>query len=178
MDIEDYWQKALKQTEIVRPRIQPLLSHKETHLPYIFLAESVINVGDTVVREGEVVVEKPSIILPSNYPQLEGFDTEEDTSFHPEMMTNFLLIRGIRFPSYKYNNRTYSLEIREGRLKAAIEEYSRKLQSEENVSTGLVIGPEDCWQFSVLIFVGSQVLKTADQDIKKLLDDYKKRYDD
>ena len=41
-------------------------------------------------------------------------------------------------------------------------------------ATGLFIGPEDCWQFSVLIFVCSQILKSAEGDIQKLLDQYKK----
>ena len=177
MDLQDYWEKALKYTEIIRPRIQHLLVDRPTHLPYIFLAESTVNVGDTVVRKGEVVVEKPSIILPPHHPQLEGFESEHGANFDQNSLTTFLLVRGVRFPSFKYNNKTYSLDVREGRLKAAIEKFSRKLEREENVNSGLIVGPEDCWQLSILIFVCRQVVKSADQDIQKLLDEYKKRDD-
>ena len=85
------------------------------------------------------------------------------------MITNFFLVRGIEFPSLKYNNKTYSLDIFEGRLSRAIEKYTQELQKEENVTSGLIIGPEDCWQFSVLIFICMQIVRSADNDIKSFM---------
>lgn len=169
MNIEETWEKALKHTEIIRPRVKPLDTYKTTYLPYIFLAESSVNVGDCVVRKGEVRVEKPSILLPPGSPQLDGFDFEDVSSHRQEMITNFFLVRGIEFPSLKYNNKTYSLDIFEDRLSRAIEQYTHELQKEENVISGLIIGPEDCWQFSVLIFVCMQIVRSADNDIKSLM---------
>ncbi len=169
MDIEKAWEKALKYTEIIRPRVEPLNTFKTTHLPYVFLAESSVNEGDCVVRKGEVLVEKPSIILPPDSPQLEGFDFEDVSRRQQDMIINFFLVRGIGFPSLKYNNKTYSLDISEGRLSKAIKKYSHELQKAENVTSGLVIGPEDCWQFSVLIFVCMQILRSTDNDIKNLM---------
>jgi len=175
MDIQEHWDKALKNTEVIRPRVQPLSTAAATHLPYIFLAESSINIGDTVVRKGEMLVEQPSIILPSDLPQFEGLDPEGQKHWNMDTLTNFLFVRGIRFPSMKYSNKTHSLDIWEGKLKAAIRHHLRELEKQENVSTGLVIGPEDCWQFSVLLFVASQVIKQAEGDIQRLLDSYKKK---
>ena len=169
MDIEKTWERALKYTEIIRPRVKPLDTSKTTHLPYIFLAESSINLGDCVVRKGEVLVEKPLILLPPGLPQLDGFDFRDASRQQEEMITNFFLVRGIEFPSLKYNNKTYSLDIFEGRLSRAIKEYTQELQKEENVTSGLIIGPEDCWQFSVLIFICTQILRSADNDIKSFM---------
>lgn len=166
MDIEKTWEKALKYTEIIRPRVKPLDTVKTTHLPYIFLAESSVNEGDCVVRKGETLVEKPTLLLPPGSPQLDGFDFRDASKQHQEMITNFFLVRGIEFPSLKYNNKTYSLDIFEGRLSQAIEQYTQELQKEENVTAGLIIGPEDCWQFSVLIFICTQIVRSADNDIK------------
>jgi hypothetical protein len=177
MDIQDSWEKALKQTEIIRPRVQPLFTFEATHLPYIFLAESILNMGDTVVRKGEIVVEKPAIVLPNHLPQFEGFEFEKDFPSKEDFLTTFFLVRGIKFPSLKYNNKTESLDIHEGRLKQAIEQYTHELQKKEDVATGLVIGPEDCWQFSVLIFICSQIMRQADGDIKKLFDKFLKDRD-
>ncbi len=174
MGVQDSWEKALKTTEVIRPRIHPLMTFEATQLPYIFLAESAINRGDTVVRKGEIRVEKPSIILPSNLPQFEGFDFEKESTLEQDFLTTFFLVRGIRFPSLKYNNRTESLDIHEGKLQQAIDFYSRELQKKEDVATGLVIGPEDCWQYSVLIFICGQVIRQADGDIKRLLERFKK----
>jgi hypothetical protein len=173
MDIHDSWEKALKTTEIIRPRVQPLQTFEATQIPYIFLAESVVNQGDTVVRKGEVTVDKPSIILPPNLPQFEGFEFDKQFSGVEDYLTTFLLVRGIRFPSMKYENKINSLDIREEKLSKAVEFFSHVLQREENISTGLVIGPEDCWQFSVLIFICSQITRSAEGDIRKLFDRFR-----
>ncbi len=175
MDIYEAWHKALQHTEIIRTRVQSLLTFQDTHVPYILLSESSINHGDTVVRNGQVVVEKPSLILPPHIPQLKGFEFEENFSGIEEGFLNFLLVRGISLPSLKYNNTTYSLDIFEGKLSDAIKHHQELLQRQENVTTGLLACPEDCWQFSVLIFICAQITKNANTDIRKLLDEYKKR---
>ncbi len=175
MHIQDAWEKALKTTTVIRPRVQPLEIYSETKLPYIFLAESTVNSGDTVVRRGEIVVEKPSLVLPFNAPQFIGFDFEESMNINEDLLINFFLVRGVSFPSLKYNNQVNTLDVREGRLSSAIEHYKSRMQSEENVHTGLVTGKEDVWQLAVLIFICQQVAKNADHDFKRLFDDYQKR---
>jgi hypothetical protein len=175
MDITERWEKALKKTEIMRGRLHPLLTFKTTELPYIFLAESAVNVGDSIVRKGKVFVERPSIVLPENLPHFDGFDFDEELKLNENTVINFLLVRGVRFPSYTYNNKTDSLEVYEGSLRKAIDHFSNKMQKKEDVHTGLIIGPEDCWQFSVIIFICTMVAKSASSDIKHLLDDFHKR---
>ena len=175
MNIQDAWEKAVKKTEVVRPRVQPLSTFSATQLPYICLSESSVNPGDTAVRKGEVIVEKPSIVLPMNMPHFEGFNFEEDMQVNEDFLNSFFLVRGISFPSLKYNNRQQSLEVYEGPLSRAAEHYKSELQKAENVHSGLVLGPEDCWQFSVLIFVGGQITKSAEGDLKRLLDDFRGR---
>lgn len=172
MNIHDYWEKALKHTEVIRPRVQPLSIYASTQMPYVFLAESSVNSGDTVVRKGEIAVEKPSLILPSDMPQLEGFEAEDKSAWNVEGMINFLFVRGVRFPSFKYNNKIHQLDVYEGKLQKAIDHYQKILQEKENVTTGLVMGPEDCWQFSILIFVAFQANRQAETDFRRLLDDF------
>ncbi len=175
MNMYDAWVKALKNTEIVRSRIKSLLTDSDTVMPYVFLAESTINPGDTVVRKGEVVIQKPSLVLPPNVPRFQGFNFEEELEGDEESIVNFLLIRGISIPSYQYNNKTQSLDVFEGRLSKAIAHYKDILQQEENVRTGLIIGLEESWQFSILLYNCSQVIKNADYDIQKLLNDFRKK---
>lgn len=175
MDIQERWEKALKKTEILRPRVRPLNTFAATHVPYFLLSESQVNPGDTVVRKGEVVVEKPAIVLPFNLPQFEGFEFEEDMRTPEDMIMNFFLVRGVTFPSMKYNNRTDSIQVYEGGLSKAIDHYLKVLQQSEDVSTGLVAGPDDAWQFSTLIFTAGQIMRSADGDIRSLMDDYRKK---
>lgn len=175
MNIQESWEKALKKTEIIRARVQGLLAHSATNLPYIFLSESSINIGDTVVRKGEIIVDKPSLVLPLASPQFEGFDFDKEPHINEGMLTNFLLVRGVTFPSLNYNNKTYSVDVFEGGLKKAIQQNLDKLQRQEDVHTGLITGLEDCWQFSVLIFICTQVVRSAETDVKKLLEELKRR---
>lgn len=169
MSLENYWKKALSETEVIRSRVQSLSSFEATKVPYIFLAESSINIGDTVVRKGELLVERPSLIVPPNNPQFNGFDFQETTGVDSDSFINFLLIRGVSLPSLKYDNQVSSLDVYEGSLSEAIKHYENDLQRTENVSTGLIKGPEDVWQFSLLIFIGSQIIKNAEMDFKSLL---------
>ena len=173
MDINQAWNKAFRETEIIRYRVQSLMTFKDTLIPYIVLSESSINVGDTIVRSGEVLVERPSLILPPNNPQLKGFDLEMDTVLKNDSFINFLLIRGISLPSLKYDNQTHELNVHEDRLSNAIHYYHNKLLKEENVHSGLIVGPEDCWQLSVFIYTCTQIVRNSQEDIKKLLKKYK-----
>ena len=174
MDFEKAWNTALQQTEIIRSRVAALQTGKDTRVPYVLLAESSINAGDTVVRKGEVIVDKPALILPPNNPQFKGFDLDDLDAFNEASMINFLLIRGVSWPSFNYDNQTHSLNVFEGGLSSAIKFYNKELQQQENVHTGLIKGPEEYWQFSILIFICSQVAKNANLDIQKLLERHKK----
>jgi hypothetical protein len=179
MDIYNYWTQALKKTEIVRPRVQAFLAQEDTLVPYIMLSESSVNLGDTVVRKGEVLVQKPALFLPPASPQLDGFEfsafeeDDSDASFKKDAFLNFLLVRGVTLPSMKYNNTTNSLEVFDGDLPKAVGHFGNLLQRQENVATGLIVGPEEGWQFSVLVYICSQVARNADADIRNLLKDFK-----
>ena len=175
MNIQESFEKALKETEIIRSRILSLQTFSDTHVPYILLSASSINQGDTVVRKGEVVVQKPSLILPPNIPQFEGFNMQEEFNMDSDSMINYLLVRGITLPSMKYNNKTSSLDVFEGKLDEAIKHYGNDLQAQENTSTGLLIGPEDVWPFSLLIFICGQIAKNSSTDIRKLLEQWHRK---
>jgi hypothetical protein len=175
MDIYEAWGKALKETQIIRSRVTSLQTFQATQVPYILLSESTINQGDTVVRRGEVTVDRPSLILPPNIPQLEGFDLEDSPSFDQESMINFLLIRGVSMPSLKYDNKTHQLDVFEGHLDKAVKFYLSELQQKENVTSGLLIGPEDVWSFSLLIFICSQIARNSEVDLRRLMEEFRKR---
>ena len=173
MDIQELWENALRHTEIIRSRAQDLATFETTALPYVFLAESGVNVGDTVVRKGQVLVERPSLILPS--PHFEGFAFDTELRLSEDAVLNFLLVRGVKFPSLRYHHELSSLDIREGSLQNAIDHFADHLTQREDIQTGLVVGPEDAWQFSVLILVGSLVIRSTEGDLRRLLDDWRRR---
>ena len=177
MNIYDAWARALRETEIVRSRVQSLKTFEDTVVPYVFLAESSVNEGDTVTRCGEIVVEKPSLILPPNVPQFDGFEFDSAGGIDENSLVNFFLVRGINIPSLRYNNKTSDLSLFEGGLDQAVKYHLNQLQRSENVQTGLITGPEDCWQFSILVYICSQIVRNAGTDIRKLMAEYRKKQD-
>ncbi len=174
MNLEELWQKALEKTEIHRARLNRLHTLKTTELPYVLLAESSVNEGDTVVRKGSIKVDKPIIVMPEHYPMFDGFNFKEDLDVSDDNLRSFLLMRGISLPSLKYSNNTYSVEVYEGSLSKAIAHYKNLLQKQEDVRLGLVIGPDEAWKFSLVIYVASMISKSAQSDIKSFLDKLKK----
>lgn len=172
MDVHKDWEEALKNTEIIRSRVKELMTFKDTSVPYVLLSASSVNAGDTVVRKGKVKVSKPSIVLPPSFPQFFGFDFDQKGSFQESMITNFLMVRGVTMPSLKYNHELYSIDVFENQIEGAIAHYQNDLQRREDVQTGLLVGPEDCWQLSLLIYICTQVAKNAKTDIQRLLEKY------
>ncbi len=173
MDIEELWNHALKQTEIVRSRLQDLATFETTVLPYVFLTESSVNAGDTVVRKGQVLIERPSLILPS--AQFQGFDFETEWQLREDAVMNFLFVRGVKFPSLRYRHELSSLDLREGSLRHAIDHFADQLKRAEDIHTGLVVGSEEAWQFSILILVGTLVIRSAEGDLRRLLEAWRNR---
>ncbi len=170
MNLEELFERAKAETEILRQRVSFLESIENTTLNYIFLAESSVNMGDTIVRKGKILVHKPLIILPREFPIFSGFEFDNEG-----MITSFLLMRGVSFPSLKYNNITSSIEVYEGSLSKAINDFVERLTREEDIYTGLIKGLEDTWQFSLLFYVTNLMARSAPRDIKKVLDDFRRR---
>ena len=174
MDFQHAWERALQETSIIRSRVSLLQTFDDTRVPYMFLSPSLINDGDTVVRRGEVVVQRPSLILPPNIPRFEGFDFDQEQGADQSAVMNYLLVRGITVPSLNYNNKTSSLNVFEGGMSRAIAHFANQLEREEDVSCGLVAGHEDVWQFSVLILICSQIARNTQVDIRRLMNDLRR----
>lgn len=174
MDFQQAWERALKETNIIRTRVSSLYTFDDTRVPYMFLSPSLINDGDTVVRKGEVVVQRPALVLPPNIPRFEGFEFDQEQGADQNAAINYLLVRGVTIPSLTYNNKTSSLDIFEGEMTRAIAHFANQLEREEDVSCGLLAGHEDVWQFSILIFICSQIARNTGMDIKRLMDDFRR----
>ncbi|HAW49698.1 TPA: hypothetical protein DCX16_01925 [bacterium] len=170
MTLEEFWEKARNETQVLRARAKPLSDLQSTIIDYLLLAESQANPGNTVVRKGKVWVHKPLIILPKEVPIFEGFDFED-----MDDVPSFMFMRGVQFPALKYSNIIDSIEIYRGVLSSAIDDFMERLQQMEDIKTGLIKGIEQGWQFSVLIYVAFLVLRQVPSDIRRIIEDIKRR---
>ena len=172
MNLEEKWEQAVRETQIIRYRLRSLLAFDATELNYIVLGASSINVGDTVVHKGKVVVHQPLIIMPHGHrAQFEGFSFEEDMHLSGDDIRRFLLMRGVSFPKLKYRNEICDLDVYEGDLDRAVGYFTDQLERREDVQCGLMSGPEDAWEFSVLMYVAAMAARSASSDIDRILEE-------
>jgi len=173
MDLEEQWEKALGSTEVLKLRLPRLATFEATEISYIFLAESLVNAGNTVIRRGKVFVHKPAIILPGNLPYFEDFEFEENLNVSEETVKTFFLVRGISFPSLRFKHETSKIDVYEDSLEKAKEHFKEELERAEDIHAGLIVGLADCWQFSIIIYAGMLMAKSAPSDLKKFEEKFK-----
>jgi hypothetical protein len=114
-------------------------------------------------------------VLPPFSPQFEGFDFGHEWQISEQAVATFLVVRGVQFPSLRYRHQLSSLDVVEGPLAQTIGKFDDQLKRLEDVQTGLLVGPEEAWQFSVLILVGALVVRSAQGDLRRILDDWRRR---
>ncbi|MDP8234665.1 MAG: hypothetical protein P9M06_07740 [Candidatus Saelkia tenebricola] len=175
MDFEKNWERAIGITEIERSWIGYLKNTSTTMLPYLMLCESLLDNSDTVIRKGKIEVTKPIIYLPEHNPVFEGFEFSKDNISENSVLT-FFLLRGINLPSLKYSNTVYSLDMERGSLSDTIKKYKQELERLEDLKTALIVGADDCWHLSLLIYVAALTEKSVSNDIKSFLENLKNRY--
>ncbi len=175
MSLEELWHESLKKTEIVRLPLKRLLTFGATNFEYIFLAESLVNQGDTVVRKGKFVIDQPAIVLPRNSASFEGFADEAVGGLTDEALSSFFYVRGISFPSLKYKNEIYELDLFEGSLAQAEKNFLNQVREREDIATAIMIGADTSWQFSTILTACQMIDAHIDHDLKMILEKIKKR---
>lgn len=175
MSLEDLWNKALRTTEIVRLPIKRLVTFGVSECNYVFLAPSEVNKGDTTVRKGRIDIDRPSLVLPQAGPLFEGFSGSSGSEINDEMLQKFFYLRGIHFPQLKYTNEPYKLDLFEGSLMQAEKKFNEEVRYKEQVNTGIVIGEDASWQFSVILMACHLIDTHIDSDLKAILDRIRKK---
>ncbi|MCD7896239.1 MAG: hypothetical protein LUG50_06135 [Planctomycetaceae bacterium] len=165
MEMDETFRLAQEDTNFIRERRNLLYTFGATRLPYVCLSEAADNPELVLIRSGEVLADKPQIALPGEMFSFEGFEEfmEHLTTDEPVVA----LARRISMPPSKYVN-TSSGELREtGPLSAAIERVVNRLENENDVRAGVISAPDKVWGLSVLLYVGSQVARSAQSNVQE-----------
>ena len=114
MDIDnERIEYAARHTEVLRHPRQHLSTFGVTNLYYYLVTEPayselVSDIGETVIREGRVIAERPKIVTPYYLSRLEGFSSEARRYFD-----TLLKMHGSDTPGlfYTYKNEPKGLNI-------------------------------------------------------------------
>ena len=162
MNFNEAIELARADTNIIKTRKNLLFTFGPTKLPYLCLADS--EDGVVYIHEGVVTTDKPHIAIPGEEMGFEGFEME---GVEQKGMIPVLLARGIRMPAAKYVNKNEEKRIFRGNIKDAIDVELERLDKVDDIKTGVITAPESVWKLSVLLYVGSQVARSAQSNVQE-----------
>ncbi len=162
--MEEAFRLAREDTRFVKERKNLLYTFGATRLPYVCVSPEAGNADFVTVRSGEVLADRPKIALPGEMFSFEGFE-ELREMFEAEPFV--ALARRISIPPSKYVNRAEKAERRPGPLADAIARVVSRLENDNDVRTGVISAPDRVWSLSVLLYVGSQVARSARSNVEE-----------
>ncbi len=143
---------AVKNTEILRLPKQALATFGITNIAYYVLTNPVYDEitkegGETVVRQGRVIAEKPRIVTPYYMSQLEGFSGDAK-KYLEAMMQKY----GADTPGlyYTYRNEPGSLTIVEEELMAVLERLNSDIDERGDPLVTIIKGQDELWDVSLM----------------------------
>jgi len=161
MDFNEALQFASNATSIARTRKNLLYTFGSTRLPYVCLSEVEGETGHITIRRGEVTAEPPKIALPGENFSFEGFESADGE----EEIPHLLLARRINMPPAKYIHRADSTQKKVGSLNDLVEQAVESLEKANDIRTAVISGPDRFWTLSVLLYVGSQMVRSASSNV-------------
>lgn len=166
MELDDAFKQAEKNTKFVRVRKNLLYTFGSTRLPYICISQLTGDGDYVMIRTGEILADKPQIALPGEMFAFEGFEDFWDEFADGEPVVS--LARRISMPPSKYINKTEGVPEREsGPMAKVVDKVMNRLENDNDVRTGVITAPEEVWGLSVLLYVGSQVARSAQSNVQE-----------
>lgn len=167
MEMEEAFKLAQNDTRFIKERKNLLYTFGATRLPYICLSQSSEDADLVLVRTGEVLADKPKIALPGEIFSFEGFDAARDDENMEEESLAVLLARRISMPPSKYVNKSDAAVTEQGPLDDVVQRVMNRLENEHDVRTGVIAAPDQVWGLSILLYVGSQVARSAPSNVQE-----------
>jgi hypothetical protein len=155
MEDQERIRYAVEHTEVVRPPQQALATFGVTNIHYYILTEPVYTdllgfEGETVVREGKVIAERPKIVTPYYLLNLfEGFE-------HGKGFADYLLGEyGANEPGllYRYKNEPAETNVLSTPLETVIENLNQRIDKEGSTLAAIIKGVDELWDVSLMKFI-------------------------
>lgn len=161
MDYQDALSLAQSETEIVRERKNLLYTFGATRLPYVCLSVREADSDFVAVRYGEVTAQKPQIAFPGQGASFEGFDGDGEEGLP------VFLARRVEMPPARYVNTEGESRVEAGGVEAVVERVYNELEQCHDIRTAIIRAPDSVWRISILLYIGSQIARSASSNISE-----------
>jgi hypothetical protein len=147
MGIERKFKYVVEHTRVVRLPKQNLATFGNTVIYYYIITELTKNVN--VVREGNVIAERPRIVTPTYLTRLEGFS---------EQAGKYLQTMAEKYPSepgifYRYKNEAKEMNVVSEPIAKVINKLNETIEEQNNPLSTIIEGVEELWDVSLMIFI-------------------------
>lgn len=163
------FEECWKATEVIREYQRMLFTFGDMEVPYVLVTEHSLFKDRAVIRKGVVMLQRPQILLPPYYAGLqfqEGF--EHADALPPEAA---FLLRAMQLPYSKISNRLIANEYMEyGDLKSVLDKFERELESQDDTETGLIKGPPEGADISLMRYSLGLAVKSAPGNVKEFFE--------
>ncbi len=160
---------AIRHTQVLRPPRQALETFGITKVRYHLLtapayADLVAGEGDTVVREGHVIAERPRVVTPYYLMNLQGF------SHHARRYLEKIAQEGHSSPAllYRYRNEAEGLSIVSEPLDQLAQKLTEKLEREGTALACVIKGVDELWDVCLLRFIHEFTLRSLRSNVTDL----------
>ncbi len=158
-----------KATEVIREYQRMLFTFGDMEVPYVLIAEHGRYKDRAVITKGVVMLQRPQILLPSQYggPQFqEGF--EHANAIPPEAA---FLLRAMQLPYSQISNRPVAEEYMEyGSLQSVLDRFDKEMENQEDTETGLIKGVPDGADISLMRYSLGLAIKSAPGNVKEFFE--------
>ncbi len=163
MNEKDVIKYVLEKTEILKMPSQKLSTFGTTNISYYLL--STLD-GNTRVRAGKVISQRPKIIQPSQIEQLfEGFG-ENSEKYARQIYEQFG--ENPKILNYQFKNKLSSTSNTSKTLNQVYERLLKEIKKKENNLHAIIKTDDKIWQIAMMKFIVDLSLKSAQGNINDL----------
>lgn len=164
MHSQDDIHYALETTRVLREPDRRIDTFGETRFEFQLISELMDRVGEVRIRTGEVEAQRPRIIRPEAYNeiQLEGFDASARSKFD-RMLEKFRAEgRDLAFLQYGFQFRRGEVheEIIHDNIDAVRERVLGDIRRSGNPSRAVIEGVDDAWEICILKFSFEMIMRS------------------
>lgn len=158
----DDFQYAMETTQVLREPDRRIETFGSTRFEFEILTEPMDSVGKVKIRRGEVNAQKPQLIKPAGYSdiELEGFDPKVlrvIEHFKEQGQDLSFLQYGFQFKRSEVSE-----EVIHDNLESVKEKALETVRRTGNPSLAVIEGVEDAWEVGVMKFTIEMIMKSAE----------------
>jgi len=161
--------RAVLGTEIVRLPSQRLATFGTTNIHYYLVTEPAYakpgQSGESVVREGKVVAERPRIVTPYYLTRLEGFGADARKYFEMLLNDSGPDAAGI---IYAYRNELEQTSIVTDKPVNVVGRLADEIDRNQDPLTTLLRGIDELWDVSLLKFIHELTRQSVSGNLKEM----------